>query len=125
MCEDFEFRAVQRRENLVHLEKRCKMSIWTQKSALIQLRTSPLKFDDLVEKSEKSSVSNCSTKGPTRAPCRARCAEAAPNRPAAAWTGFPLARRFEAEDFPRRFRVAGRRAPPPLRAAALRGAAPT
>ena len=38
------------------------MSIWTQKSALIQLRTSPLKFDDLAEKSEKSSVSNLSTK---------------------------------------------------------------
>ena len=38
------------------------MSIWTQKSALIQLRTSLLKFDDLAEKSEKSSVSNFSTK---------------------------------------------------------------
>ena len=37
------------------------MSIWTQKSALIQLRTSLLKFDDLAEKSEKSSVSNFST----------------------------------------------------------------
>ena len=61
-CEDFEFRAVQRCENLVDLEKRCKMSIWTQKSALIQLRTSLLKFDDLAEKSEKSSVSNFSTK---------------------------------------------------------------
>ena len=59
----FEFRAVQRCENLVDLEKRCKMSIWTQKSALIQLRTSLLKFDDLAEKSEKSSVSNFSTKG--------------------------------------------------------------
>ena len=46
ICEDFEFRAVQRCENLVDLEKRCKMSIWTQKSALIQLRTSLLKFDD-------------------------------------------------------------------------------
>ena len=49
---------MQRCENLVDLEKRCKMSIWTQKSALIQLRTSLLKFDDLAEKSEKSSVSN-------------------------------------------------------------------
>ena len=28
--EDFEFRAVQRCENLVDIEKRCKMSIWTQ-----------------------------------------------------------------------------------------------
>ena len=62
ICEDFEFRAVQRRDHLVDLEKRCKMSIWTQKSALIQLRTSLLKFDDLAEKSEKSSVSNFSTK---------------------------------------------------------------
>ena len=53
---------MQRCENLVDLEKRCKMSIWTQKSALIQLRTSLLKFDDLAEKSEKSSVSNFSTK---------------------------------------------------------------
>ena len=34
----------------------------TQKSALIQLRASLLKFDDLAEKSEKSSVSNFSTK---------------------------------------------------------------
>ena len=42
--EDFEFRAVQRCGNLVDLEKRCKMSIWTQKSALIQPRTSLLKF---------------------------------------------------------------------------------
>ena len=58
ICEDFEFRAVQRCDNLVDLEKRCKMSIWTQKSALIQLRTSLLKFDDLAEKSELSSVSN-------------------------------------------------------------------
>ena len=51
---------MQRCENLVDLEKRCKMSIWTQKSALIQL--SPLKFDELAERSEKSSVSNFSTK---------------------------------------------------------------
>ena len=39
-----EFRAVQKCENLVELEKRCKMSIWSQKSALIQLRTDPLKW---------------------------------------------------------------------------------
>ena len=38
------------------------MSIWTQKSALIQLRTSLLKFDDLAEHFERSSVSNLSTK---------------------------------------------------------------
>ena len=36
------------------------MSIWLQKSALIELRTSPLKFDDLAEKSEKDSVPNLS-----------------------------------------------------------------
>ena len=41
------------------------MRPWTQKSALIQLRTSLLKFVDLAEKSEKSSVSNFSTKGET------------------------------------------------------------
>ena len=62
ICEDFEFRAVQRCGNLVDLEKCSKMSIWTQNLALIQPRTSLLKFDDLAEKSEKSSVSNFSTK---------------------------------------------------------------
>ena len=30
-------------QNLVELEKRCKMSIWSQKSASIQLRTDRLK----------------------------------------------------------------------------------
>ena len=43
--ENSEFGAVQRIANLVDLAKRCKMSIWLQKSALIQPRTSPLKFD--------------------------------------------------------------------------------
>ena len=38
------------------------MSIWSQRSALIQQRTSPGKFDDLAEKSEKDSVSNFLTK---------------------------------------------------------------
>ena len=56
---------MQRCGNLVDFEKRCKMRPWTQKSALIQLRTSLLKFDDLAEKSEKSSVSNFSTKHET------------------------------------------------------------
>ena len=44
--EFFEFGAVQRIANLVDLEKRCKMStsIWLQKSALIQPRTSSPKF---------------------------------------------------------------------------------
>ena len=62
ICEDFELRAVQRCGNLVDFEKRCKMTPWTQKSALIQLRTSLLKFDELAENFERSSVSNFSTK---------------------------------------------------------------
>ena len=43
--ESSEFGAVQRIANLADLAKRCKMSIWLQKSALIQPRTSSLKFD--------------------------------------------------------------------------------
>ena len=39
------------------------MRIWTQKSASIQKRTSPLKFDNFAEKSEKDTVSYLSTKG--------------------------------------------------------------
>ena len=42
--EIFESGAVQRRAILVDLEKCCKMSIWTQKSASIQKRTSCPKF---------------------------------------------------------------------------------
>ena len=38
------------------------MSFWLQKSASIQKRTSPLKFDHLAEKSEYGSISNLSTK---------------------------------------------------------------
>ena len=48
ICRKFSLRAVQKCENLVDLEKCCKLSIWTQKSALIQLiqpRTSPPRFD--------------------------------------------------------------------------------
>ena len=59
---DFQFREVRRRDNLVDLEKCWKMSIWLQKSALIQPRTSPLKFAHLAEKSEKDPVPNLSTK---------------------------------------------------------------
>ena len=43
---NFQFGAVQKYENLVDLEKSFKMSVWLQKSALIQPRTSPPKFDD-------------------------------------------------------------------------------
>ena len=50
--ENFEFVAVQRFADLLDLEKCCKMSIWSQKSASIQRRKSLLKFDDLAEKSE-------------------------------------------------------------------------
>ena len=38
------------------------MRIWTQKSASIQKRTNPLKFDNFAEKSEKDTVSYLSTK---------------------------------------------------------------
>ena len=38
------------------------MRIWSQKSASIQKRTSPLKFDVFAEKSEKDTVSYLSTK---------------------------------------------------------------
>ena len=43
-CWDFELGAVQRIANLVDLEKCCKMSIWTQKSASIQPRTDRRKW---------------------------------------------------------------------------------
>ena len=79
--EDFEFRAVQRCANLVDLEKRCKMSIWTQKSALIQLRKSLLKFDDFAENFERSSVSNFSTKPPARGPGRRSPRRGGPRKP--------------------------------------------
>ena len=46
--ENFECGAVRRCMNLVELEKCWKMRIWTQKSALIQQRTSCLKFAELV-----------------------------------------------------------------------------
>ncbi len=42
----FEFGAVQRNDNLINLEKCCKMRPWLQKSASIQPRTSPPKFAD-------------------------------------------------------------------------------
>ena len=59
------------------------MRIWTQKSASIQKRTSPLKFDNFAEKSEKDTVSYLSTKASTRttlgcAPRAASCATTSP-----------------------------------------------
>ena len=45
MFENFEIRAAQNCENLVDLEKRCKMTIYLQRSAPIQPRTSLGKCD--------------------------------------------------------------------------------
>ena len=45
-CESFGFSAVRRIASLLDLEKRCKMSIWLQKSASIQPRTSLPKFHE-------------------------------------------------------------------------------
>ena len=41
---DLEIGALQKYANVVELEKCCKMHIWVQKSASIQLQTSSLKF---------------------------------------------------------------------------------
>ena len=61
-CWNFEIWAVQRIADLVDLEKPCKMTIWLLSWLSIQPRTSPLKFDHFVVKSEKGSISNLSTK---------------------------------------------------------------
>jgi hypothetical protein len=53
---------VQKHVNLVDLVKSFPTNIYLQKSASIQPRTSPIKFAHLVEKSEKGSISNLSTK---------------------------------------------------------------
>ena len=58
--------------NLVDLEKFYKMSIWLQKSASIQPRTSPIKFDHSAEKSEQDTVLYLSTKVARRLSRRAR-----------------------------------------------------
>ena len=50
ICKIIEFGAVRRNDNLVDLEKRCKMSIWTQKSASLQPRTRSLKISKHVAK---------------------------------------------------------------------------
>ena len=52
VCWDFQFRVVQRCDNLVDVDKCCKMSIYLQGLVPIQPRTSPLKFDHLVENFE-------------------------------------------------------------------------
>ena len=72
-CEYFGLGAVRRYVNLVDLEKCYKMSIWLQKSASIQKRTSPLKFDHSRFKMPDFIASSLSTKvGAARSPAR-RC----------------------------------------------------
>ena len=53
---------MQKHVKLVDLVKSFPTSIYLQKSASIQPRTSPTKFARLAEKSEKGSISNISTK---------------------------------------------------------------
>ena len=53
---------MQKHVNLVDLVKSFPTSLYLQKSASIQPRTSPIKIAHLAEKSEKGSVSNLSTK---------------------------------------------------------------
>ena len=59
---------MQKHVNLVDLVKSFPTNIFLQNLASIQKRTSPIKFANLVEKSEKSSISNLSTKARTAAP---------------------------------------------------------
>ena len=58
---------MQKYVDLVGLVKSFPTSIFLQNWASIQKRTSPVKFAHLAEKSEKSSISNLSTKCKTRA----------------------------------------------------------
>ena len=53
---------MQKHVNLVDLIKSFPTSIYLQKSASIQPRTSPLKFAHLAEESDNGSVSNLSTR---------------------------------------------------------------
>ena len=82
---NIEFGAVQRNVNLVDLEKCWKMRIWTQKSASIQKKTSPLKFDNFAEKSEKDTVSYLSSKAMTRPNWLLRSSRQTPPRPRGRW----------------------------------------
>ena len=54
--------AVQKHVNLVDLVKSFPTNIFLQNLASIQKRTSPIHFDHLAEKSDRSSISNLSTK---------------------------------------------------------------
>ena len=53
---------MQKHVNLVDLVKSFPTNIYLQNLASIQKRTSPVKFANLAEKSEKGSISNLSTK---------------------------------------------------------------
>ena len=55
---------MQKHVNLVDLVKSFPTNIFLQNLASIQKRTSPMKFADLAEKSEKGSISNLPTKVP-------------------------------------------------------------
>ena len=61
------------------------MNVWLQRSALIQPRTSLLKFDDLAEKSEKDSIPNLQSKSWV----------ASSASPAETWSGSMYARAGE------------------------------
>ena len=56
---------MQKHVNLVDLVKSFPTNIFLQNLASIQKRTSPIKFAHLVEKTEKGSISNLSTKDET------------------------------------------------------------
>ena len=57
---------MQKHVNLVDLVKSFPTNIYLQNLASIQKRTSPVKFAHLAEKSGKGSISNLSTKVPSR-----------------------------------------------------------
>ena len=56
---------MQKHVNLVDLVKSFRTNIFLQNLASIQKRASPIKFDNLAEKSDKGSISNFSTKAGT------------------------------------------------------------
>ena len=56
---------MQKNVNHVDLVKNFPTNIFSQILASIQRRTSPMKLAHLAEKSDKGSISNLSTKGPT------------------------------------------------------------
>ena len=72
---------MQKHVNLVDLVKSFPTNIFLQNLASVQKRTSPIKFAQLDEKSEKGSISNLSTKLGTREETRTRRARARCRRP--------------------------------------------